>query len=198
MAFFEAAVVIYLRQLYYPQGFSFPLVAIPREILIIEICREAATVLMLFSVAAIAARNFWERFGYFIWLFGIWDIFFYFWLKISIGWPSTFWDWDILFLIPTPWIGPVIAPLTVSAVLALTGLSLTRLYRRGYVFRPTSLAWILALSGTAAILFSFVHDTLATVGFQMPKPYYFWLLIPGIVLYIIAYSHSYRRIRKSG
>ena len=98
MGYFEAAIVVYLRELYYPEGFSFPLTVPPVRLIIIELFREAATIIMLISVAALAARKFWERFGYFIILFGIWDIFYYISLKVTLNWPSTLFDWDILFL----------------------------------------------------------------------------------------------------
>ena len=57
MAYFEAAVVVYLRELIYPEGFSLPLRIIPGDILRVEIAREAASLLMIISVAALAGRS---------------------------------------------------------------------------------------------------------------------------------------------
>ena len=99
MGFAEAAVVVYLRAIYYPEGFSFPLKILTDYKIMIEVLREIATLFMLLSVAFFAGRKFWERFAYFILPFGIWDIFYYIWLKVLIDWPSSMFDWDILFLI---------------------------------------------------------------------------------------------------
>lgn len=198
VAYFEAAVVVYLRELFYPEGFSFPLQAIPLNLYVVEFFREVATMVILLSVAGIAGRKFWERFGYFIILFGTWDIFYYVWLKVTINWPSSLFDWDILFLIPVPWIGPVIAPVLVSVLMIGVGLWITSLFTRGYVFMPTALAWALGLAGTAAILFSFVVDTEATLRQQMPQPYLYSLLVTGLILYAVGFLHSYRSTIKSG
>ena len=100
MGFFEAAVVVYLRQLYYPGGFSFPLKIMALGELSIEYLREFSTLIMLFSLAIVAGRNFYERFSYFLLCFGIWDIFYYVWLKVLLDWPQSLLTWDILFLIP--------------------------------------------------------------------------------------------------
>jgi len=134
MALVEAGIVIYLRALYYPEGFSFPLKIITTRHLIFELARETATILMLISVSALIGKSFWEKFAYFLILFGFWDIFYYIWLKIAIGWPLSLLDWDILFLIPLPWIGPVIAPVTIAIMMILAGLFILFLFKKGYDF----------------------------------------------------------------
>ena len=193
MAYVEAMAVVYLRELLYPEGFSFPLKLIPLNLIAMELFRELASIVMLVAVAAIAGKKFWERFGYFIILFGTWDIFYYVWLKVTIDWPSSLFDWDILFLIPIPWIGPVIAPVLVALLMVITGLSIISLFARGYTFRPTALAWVLSVFGTTALLLSFMRDTGATLYQQMPQPYMYGLLIVGLLLNLIAYLLSYRR-----
>lgn len=193
MAYVEAMVVVYLRELLYPEGFSFPLKLMPLNLIVMELFRELASIVMLVVVAAIAGKKFWQRFGYFIILFGIWDIFYYVWLKATIDWPSSLFDWDILFLIPIPWIGPVIAPVLVALLMVITGLSIISLFVRGYTFRLTALTWVLSVVGTTAILFSFMRDTGATLYQQMPQPYMYGLLIVGLLLNLIAYLVSYRR-----
>ncbi len=115
MAYLESAIVVYLRLLYYPDGFQFPLVQIPLPVALIEIGREAATIVMLWFVARMGGRTFKERFALFIYSFGVWDIFYYIWLKALINWPQSWLEWDILFLIPLPWVGPWLAPAIVSA-----------------------------------------------------------------------------------
>ena len=119
MAYLESAIVVYLRELYYPTGFNFPLVEIPIPIYVTEIGREVATILMLWAVAKLIAANGREWFAYFAFNFAVWDIWYYIWLKILINWPSSLLEWDILFLIPLPWAGPVLAPVLVSVCLIL-------------------------------------------------------------------------------
>lgn len=186
MAYIEAAVVVYLRELYYPEGFSFPLKLIPDRLLFIELLREAATIVMLAIIAVLTGRKPWERFGWFIIAFGIWDIFYYIWLRATICWPAGLLDWDILFLVPLPWIGPVIAPILISLVMIGAGLSITRLYDGGRTFSPPRSSWILAVAATVIILYSFMRDTGATLNQHKPQPYYFSLLIIGLAFYIIA------------
>jgi len=192
MAYFEAAVVVYLRELYYPDGFSLPLKIIDRHILSVEVGREAASLFMILSVAAIAGRRFWERFGYFLVVFGVWDIFYYVWLWVTIGWPASLVEWDVLFLIPRPWLAPVIAPMLVALLIILFGTVITRLYARGRSFRPTLVWFVLSLLGTAAILYSFMHDTSAVYHLTMPQPYLYWLLMVGLLLYILGFLHAWR------
>src|SRR6056297_2214371 len=85
MAFFESAIVVYLRELYYPEGFSFPLKTLDNDIAATEIVREAFSMLMIVSVAVIAGRRAMQRFGYFLIIFGVWDIFYYVFLKLILG-----------------------------------------------------------------------------------------------------------------
>lgn len=193
MAYFEAAVVVYLREIFYPGGFEFPLTAISTHLLAVELGRELSTMLMLSAVAFIAGRKFWERFGYFIVIFGIWDIFYYVWLNVTIGWPSSLFEWDILFLIPLPWIGPVIAPILISIMMTVTGIMILRLFAGGRAFRPTPASWTLAIIGTLVMLFSFMRDTDATLRQQMPSPYLYSFLLIGLICYAVAFWHSYRR-----
>ena len=191
MAYVEAAVVVYLRVIYYPEGFSFPLTPITENMILIEILRESATILMLFSIAVLIGKKAWERFAYFLFCFGIWDIFYYIWLKVLLDWPSSIFEWDILFLIPLPWIGPVIAPVSVSILMIIFSSLIISSFQKGYNFRPTLISHILALVGTAFILFSFMHDLDAALYQQLPQPYMYEVLVIGELLYITAFVISY-------
>jgi hypothetical protein len=195
MAFVEAAVVVYLRALYYPEGFSIILKSLPDLHVRVEMFRELATIVMLMTVAGIAGRKGWERFGYFMILFGVWDIFYYLWLNICISWPRSFTDWDILFLVPVPWVGPVIAPVLISAVLVAAGIGITRLYTRELRFRPSLASKSLFLLGTAVILYSFMRDYAAVQHNRMPEEYWYPLLAAGLLFYVIAFWHSLRRVK---
>ena len=102
MAYLESAVVVYLRLIYYPNGFDFPLVVIPMREALIELGREGATVVMLVAVGRLGTRGFWSGFAGFMFIFGVWDIFYYVWLKVFLNWPPSLATWDILFLLPVP------------------------------------------------------------------------------------------------
>jgi hypothetical protein len=146
MAFVEAAVVVYLRALSPAQG---PLAALhtylPGRNLVIEAYREAATILMLAAVAVLAGRGTWRRFLCFALAFGTWDIFYYVWLNVIVGWPASLLAWDVLFLIPVPWVAPVLAPVIVS--LCLVAGSLWLLDRPP----PRWFAWAFGCAGAALI-----------------------------------------------
>ncbi|MGD0077366.1 MAG: hypothetical protein ABSB91_01930 [Sedimentisphaerales bacterium] len=130
--YIEAAVVVYLRQIFHPAGFSFPFVSFPltaksRSMVFVEVGREAATLVLIFCAAFLSGHNRRQRLAYFLIIFAVWDIFYYVWLKVLLGWPGSVMDWDVLFLIPFPWAGPVLAPVLVSLmVLVLAGMILYR------------------------------------------------------------------------
>jgi hypothetical protein len=118
-AYIESAVVVYLRAIFYPNGFNFPLVDFDDiagfgPYLLAEIGREAATLVLLFTASYMLGRNLRRRFAYFLTIFAVWDIFYYIWLKVLIDWPASILDWDILFLMPAVWAGPVLAPIITS------------------------------------------------------------------------------------
>ncbi|MFC1738498.1 hypothetical protein ACFL1G_05550 [Planctomycetota bacterium] len=135
LAYFEAAVVVYLRAIFYPGGFIFPLqefgmTDLWQRLLVTEIGREAASIVLILSAAWLFAGNLRRSLAHFLIIFAIWDIFYYIWLKLLLGWPASIMDWDILFLIPLIWASPVLAPLLVSALLLIfAGIILYRDYR---------------------------------------------------------------------
>lgn len=183
-AFVESSVVVYLRALYYPEGFAFPLKLVSAQHLTVELAREFFTLLMLTAVGIIAGTTRWSRFAYFAVAFGVWDLFYYVWLKVLLNWPSSLLEWDILFLLPIPWIGPVVAPVMISFLLICSGLVIIRHEMLGNLFAPGKVVWLLAIVGTVLILLSFMMDIDASVRMQMPKPYHYELLAFGIACYI--------------
>ena len=122
MAWVEAAVVLYLRTLLNRvepyQLHPFPVLGGMAQI---EVAREAATLVMLLTVGMLAGRTWRGRLGYTAIAFGVWDIFYYVFLKAMCGWPHSVLDWDILFLIPLPWWGPVLAAILIALLLILWG-----------------------------------------------------------------------------
>ena len=121
-AYIESSVVVYLRAIFYREGFAFPIANFASmegatRFVLIEIGREAATLVLIVSSAWLMARSLRHRVAYFLIIFAVWDIFYYVWLKLLLDWPASLLDWDILFLIPAVWAGPVLAPLVTTAVM---------------------------------------------------------------------------------
>jgi hypothetical protein len=196
----ESSVVVYLRAVYYPEGFRLPLRLIDHQHLVIEIGREAATIVMLAAVAVIAGSRAWERFGYFLVGFGIWDVFYYVWLKVMLNWPATLTDWDVLFLIPLPWIGPVIAPVLVALFMVAYGSIIVLRVSTGEYFRPAFPSWVMSVGGTLVLVYSFISDIPATTQGMLPAAYRYELLGASLVLYGAGFVLACRRpvLRPSG
>jgi len=89
---------------------------------------------------------------------------------------------DVLFLIPAPWIGPVLAPLLVSVSLIAAALVILRLDRRGARFDLAAPAWIPAIAGGALVLLAFMIDFRPVLRGELPPPFRWWLFGAGIGL----------------
>jgi hypothetical protein len=126
----------------------------------------------------------------------VWDIFYYVFLKVILDWPAALLNQDILYLIPLPWIGPVIAPVSISVIMIIAGILIASSYAKGSEFRPSLLSYVLSIIATAIILYSFMYDTGATLHQQMPKPYRYDLLVVGDLLFIVAFVVSYIKTEK--
>ena len=160
----------------------------------IEIGREAATLVMLLGVAMLAGVDRWDRIPLFCVAFGVWDIAYYIWLWVFLRWPPSLFTWDVLFLIPVPWVGPVVAPVIVSVVLIAGGLLLLRRRAGGQAggrsggravgFSPALQA--LALAGGALVLGSFMLDFQVVVRQMEPLPFRWGLFGSGVALAVVA------------
>jgi hypothetical protein len=161
MAWVESAVVFYLRTMvdriepYQPHplplatGFG-----------LAELVREAATLIMLLTVGMLAGGTWRSRIGYAAIAFGVWDIFYYVFLKLMCGWPHSLLDWDILFLLPLPWWGPVLAPVLIAVLMILWGTLATRFEPPREFSRPNWSVWGLNALGMALALYVFMADAL--------------------------------------
>lgn len=89
-----------------------------------ETWREAATIVMLVTLAAAAGKRTKERLAYFLLSFGLWDIFYYIFLAILVGWPRSLFDIDVYFLIPVAWVGPVATPVVISLAMVVGAIAL--------------------------------------------------------------------------
>jgi hypothetical protein len=164
MAYVESACVLYLRTLYC--GID-PAVRGGRAVsplvpnyLGVEVGREAATMVMLAAVGWVAGRRPAARFGYFVAAFGVWDVWYYLWLRVFSGWPAGPLDWDVLFLIPLPWWGPVITPAIIACEMAAGGLALAWLADVRGTVRRSSGGLALFGAGIVILLVAFMWDAL--------------------------------------
>jgi len=132
--FVEAAVVVYIRAAAgFLPGYTgtlsevqrlgggahlklLPISQFPQSLLTVEVFREGATMVMLVSIALLAAARARERWAVFLWTFALWDVTYYAGLWATIRWPASLNDLDVLFLIPEPWVAQVWFPLLVSTL----------------------------------------------------------------------------------
>jgi hypothetical protein len=165
MAWMESATVYYLRvmvdRLDPYQANPLPMHGILGPV---ELVREAATLVMLLTVGMLAGRTARTRLGYTAIAFGVWDVFYYVFLKVIYDWPASLFDWDVLFLIPLPWWGPVLAPIAIAALMIVWG---TLVSQRAVTPPARSAAstfcWRLNWLGIALALYVFMEDALRTV-----------------------------------
>ena len=157
-----------------------PLAPIPPDLLRVELLREAATLLLLLAAAWLAAKEPLRRFAAFAFAFGVWDIAYYVTLKAVLGWPASLLDWDILFLLPLPWVGPVLSPLLVAFALVLVGWAL-------YVLPPDRrprirrLDWWIEIAAGAVVLVAFFWNGPLVLGEEAPE-HFPW------TVYLIGYA----------
>jgi len=91
----------------------------------------------------------------------VWDIFYYVFLKMMCGWPHSLLDWDVLFLLPLPWWGPVLAPVLISLLMILWGTFASQIERTHTPAVSNHRAWILNFAGVALALYVFMADSIA-------------------------------------
>jgi hypothetical protein len=161
MAWVEAAVVFYLRTMinriepYQPNPLPQFGGLAPAELV-----RELATLIMLSTVGWLAGTNRQKRVGYALIAFGAWDVFYYVFLKVLTPWPHSLLDWDILFLLPLPWWGPVLAPVCIAVLMIFWGTLVTQFEREGQPICSNWKAWALSAIGAVLALYLFMEDAI--------------------------------------
>lgn len=164
MAWMESATVFYLRTLV-GRVDPYQLSPLPPHRLLgnIELVREFATLVMLFTVGWLAGREFRTRFSYMLIAFGVWDIFYYIFLAVMGPWPRSVMDWDVLFLIPLPWWGPVLAPCIIAALMVIGGTLVTQFPGETGPRWPSHGAVVLNWAGIALALYVFMEHAIHIV-----------------------------------
>ncbi len=164
MAWVESAVVVYLRTLI---GRVTPYQTDPLPVSVglgwIEVGREIATLVMLFSVGWLAGQTWRSRSGYALIAFGTWDIFYYIFLIPMSGWPQSLLDWDVLFLVPLPWWGPVVSPVLISLLLISGGILVAWGEQTRRPVWPRRWAWVSNFFGVGLALYTFMTTALQVV-----------------------------------
>jgi hypothetical protein len=207
----EAAVVAYLRLLHEPArqrfypgrepGDLFPLLTMEQlkasgreqqQLLAIELGREAATILMLAAIGLAAARNAGQWAAAFVIAFGAWDITFYAFLKLLLGWPASLFTWDILFLIPVPWTGPVLAPVLVSAAMIGAGVWQLRSEARSEPVAIGRAHWMGILGGALVIVLAFAMDYREIMAGGTPHAFHWGVFGTGMIMGVGSYAMAGR------
>ena len=185
MAFLESAVVVYLqRALEVDPRALFPLQdpAVTGDLAAIEVGREAATLVMLGTVGWLAGRSGLERLAWTAVAFGTWDVFYYAWLWAFIGWPSSLGTWDLLFLIPVPWTGPVWAPVAISLALIGFGLAAARRIRGGWPLRAGRAQVAAGIAGGLVVILSFALDASRILAGGAPDTFAWPIFAAGLAI----------------
>ena len=207
--YLEAAVVSYLRVLheparlhYYPgrrPAEMFPLLTLEqvraaapeqRKTLLVEIGREAATMVMLAAMALAVSRNIRQWTAAFAIAFGVWDIVFYAGLKMLLDWPASLFTWDILFLIPVPWVGPVLAPVLVSIAMIAGGILCLWREAEGRPLRIRFRNGAGVVLGALVIILSFTLDYRNIMAGGMPQPFHWGVFLVGMAIGAVSFGSA--------
>jgi hypothetical protein len=198
-AWIESAVVLYLREIFFNGGFSFPLVVkwesgkrVIDPLVRIEFAREIATIVVLITVAWITGRNNSHKFCFFMIAFGVWDIFYYIWLYVMVGWPESLMTWDLLFYVPLPWVGPVLAPILIAIAMVVAASLVIYYEKKGYLIKWRWYDTVIELSCGLLMIVAFCWDWKNILQIPghiirkgIPNPFAWWLYLPAYLFSII-------------
>jgi hypothetical protein len=206
MAWVEAACVYYLRVLVdRVQPYQVNPLPVHEVLGSVELVREASTLVMLLTLGMLAGRTLQTRLGYTAIAFGAWDIFYYVFLKLICDWPSSLLDWDILFLIPLPWWGPVLAPVSIAVLMIVWGTLVTQRTVSSTVTAVASALWGLSGIGVVLALYVFMADALSVVhqGVDatrtvLPQTFNWPLFAVAFALMAAPVAHAVRRPPREG
>jgi len=207
-AWVESAVVVYLREIYFDGVFKFPLFVVWKEgkhiidpLIRIEFGREIATIVMFVAVSWVTGKSKLQRFYFFMIAFGTWDIFYYIWLYIMVGWPESLMSWDLLFYMPLPWVGPVITPLLIAVTMVGAGSLIIYYYKKGCVISWRWYDIAIELGCGMLIIVAFCWDwknILQVPGditrSGVPNPFAWWLYLPAYLFSIIYFAIRLKQI----
>jgi hypothetical protein len=205
----EAATVVYIRVMYEPihqrlfpdraANDLFPFLSLERwsheapsytQGPALEVGRELCTILLVALMAWAVSRSTGRWFASFALCFGVWDVAYYLWLRLLIGWPASLFDWDLLFAAPLPWVGPVLAPLLVAATMTATGIVYLWLDAGDRPPRPRAGHWAAVLLGALTIMVAFWWDFRNIMAEGVPGPFNWPLFLAGLGLGLAGFVHA--------
>jgi hypothetical protein len=208
--FVEAAVVVDLRALLgqtvgriagRTSDDLFPMIPVDRlanedpataRVLRVEVLREAATLVMLAGVGLAVGRSFIGRFSAFVVGFGMWDLTYYLFLRLLLGWPASVWTWDLLFLIPVPWAAPVLAPAIVAATMVVAGSVVIVVESKGRPFRVSRWDWLAIVAGGCVLIAAFCWDWRHIAAGGLPGPFAWLVFLAGEAIGLGGFAHAWR------
>ncbi|MEA3459196.1 MAG: hypothetical protein U9R11_00715 [Chloroflexota bacterium] len=204
MAYVEAVIVIYLRQLYHIEDVVRDMPTVIDRMTLFELGREVATLAMLVGVAWASGRRWWERFAYLGYIWGVWDIWYYVWLAFLIGWPTSPLEWDLLFLLPLPWWGPVLSPALISLLMVIGAVVALHEMDSSCKIEANRLSIFTASIGVMITLYTFMSDALkALPGGQeailraRPTDFNWPLFLSGYLLMAFPAFRTLRAMQKT-
>lgn len=198
MAWVEAACVYYLRVMVDRiEPYQLDPLPFRGNLGDVELVREAATLLMLAMIGMLAGRAWRARLGYAAIAFGAWDILYYVFLRVMSGWPASVFDWDILFLLPLPWWGPVLAPVCIAVAMIVWGTLVTQWHDRIPATRLTHASWGICGAGVLLALGIFMADAIRAVPAGadairqvLPAPFNWPVFGAALLLMITPLAHT--------
>ncbi|UCG66769.1 MAG: hypothetical protein JSW12_07105 [Deltaproteobacteria bacterium] len=203
-AWVESSAVVYLREISFGGSFSSPFFLdwengqlFADATIRIELVREIATILILVSVGWAAGKNALQKFCFFMIVFGIWDIFYYIWLWAMVRWPDSLMSWDLLFIVPLPWVAPVITPLLIALAMVVAGLFLLYYDEKGYIIYWRWYDWGIELICAFLVIVAFCWDWKNILHTGIPNPFAWWLYLPAYLLAIVYFGARLKQIISS-
>jgi hypothetical protein len=157
---------------------------------VLEVGRELGTVLLVALLAWGTSRGAAQGFASFMLAFGVWDLAYYVWLYALTGWPHSLWDQDLVFAAPLPWVGPVLAPVLVAAVMVVTAGIFFRREAAGRPVRPRRGHWVAVLAGGLAVMVAFWWDFRNILAGGVPGPFNWPLLAAGLAVGLAGFGHA--------
>jgi hypothetical protein len=210
--FIEAAVVVDLRAVYEPIRQSvaptadpdslFPLLRLDQiradgpiawRLLMVELARELATLGLLVAIAIAVGTSAASTLAAFTVAFGIWDLAYYAFLKLILGWPRSLATWDLLFLWPVPWSAPVAAPALIALLMVVAGTLVLARERRGRPVRLVLTDMLVLFAGASILVLAFCIDAPHTSAGGMPHPFRWDLYALGLLLGVAAFGRAWLR-----
>ncbi len=201
-AWVESALVVYLRDIFFDGDFKFPLFVqwegdkhIVSPLIRIEFFREIATLIMLVTVGWLAGVDRATQFAFFMIAFGVWDIFYYVWLKVMVQWPASLMTWDLLFYVPLPWVGPVITPVLIALALVLFGTWLIRNHHQRIKTHWHLRDLVVGTTGCLLLIVAFCWDWRNILQIPgdpartgIPNPFAWWLYGPTLCVVVLYFT----------